>query len=445
MRYKSKKYFFTKFRALTLLLPAIFLLVFFPFQKECLGKIYIDIDSPSGQKFEIAIPDFTNLGDKAGSPGLAAGLREVIVNDLELSGYFNSMDRDSFLEDNAHPIAMKNIRFKNWSVIGADFLLKAGYVSIGRSLELEVRLFDVFSGRQILGKKILGGADRYRYMMHRIGDEIIRVLTGHKSIFLTKLAFVSNSSGHKEIYVCDYDGHNAKRITSDKSIALLPGWSPDGKRLLYNSYKDGGPKLYIKAIDSGAVKMLSGRSGLNTGASWAPDGKKIALTLSHKGDADIFLIGLNGMIKRRLTQHWGIDVSPTFSPDGRKIAFTSSRSGSPQIYVMDLTNGRQDRLTFQGKYNTSPSWSSLNRIAFTSMNNGVFDIFTMDVRGGRLRKLTGGSGNNEDPCWSPDGKYIVFSSNRHGNYDLYLMNANGQNQRKITSLKGEQTAPSWNH
>jgi len=436
--------FYIRNTGFSILWFGILVVIIFIFSGESFGRIYIDINAPSVQKFNIAIPDFKNLSKNNEHPELSTKLPGVISNDLDLSGYFNPMDKEAFLEENDVSLTLENIRFKDWSVIGAELLLKGSYACIGRSLEVEIRLFDVFWGRQILGKRFLGDISHYRHLMHRVGNEIIQKLTGHPGIFLTKLAFVGNASGHKEIYICDYDGHNAKRITSDRSIALLPRWSSDGKKIMYNSYKDGGgPMLYMKDIVSGTIKRISARSGLNTGASWSPGNKKVALTLSRKGNPNIYMIDLNGKIIKQLTSHWGINVSPAFSPDGNKIAFVSNRSGSPQIYVLDLIRGTQERLTFEGNYNTSPSWSSLNRIAFTSMNRGCFDIWTMDADGSRLRKLTEDQGNNEDPCWSPDGRYIVFSSNRTGRYHSYIMNGNGQNQRRITFLKGDQTAPSW--
>jgi len=411
-----------------------------------LGRIYIDIDRPSIQRIQIAIADFKNHSDQKEHPELTTVLPGVISNDLDLSGYFSPMDKAAFLEDNHSSFSPGSIRFKDWSVIGAELLLKGRYTCIGRSLEVEAMLFDVFSGRQILSRRLLGKIKKYRYLMHRLGNEIIYLLTRHKGMFLSRLTFVGNSTGHKEIYVCDYDGHNVHQITFDKSIALLPRWSPSGDKIIYNSYRDGGPMLYIKDMASGVDRRISARKGLNIGASWAPDGKSVALTLSHGDNPDIYTIDLNGKIIKRLTKYWGIDVSPSFSPDGKKVAFVSNRLGSPQIYIRDPQLGKEERLTFfEGKYNTSPSWSRLNCIAFSGMNKGRFDIYRINADGSNLRKLTKNRGNDEDPCWSPDGRYIVFSSNRDGRYHLYIMNADGQNQRRITSNKGDQTSPSWSH
>jgi len=424
-------------------LTCILFIILILFPGTGFGRIYIDINAPSIPKFNIAIPDFRCIGGDKTHSELSKKLSDVISNDLDLSGYFNPMDKEAFLEDDTEELDGAGIRFRSWSVIGAELLLKGGYACVGRQLEVEIRLFDIYSGRQIVGKRALGSITRYRHLMHRLSNEIILALTGRKGAFLTKLAFVGNATGHKEIYVCDFDGHNARQITADKSIALLPRWSPDGKKIVYNSYKDGWANLYLEDIASGAVRRVSGRSGLNIGACWAPNGKELVLTLSYKGTPDIFIINLHGKIIKPLVNHWGIDVSPAFSPDGGKIAFVSNRSGSPQIYVLDIQSGKVKRLTFEGKYNTSPAWSSLNRIAFTSMMNGNFDLFSMDADGGGVRRLTHNQGNNEDPCWSPGGRYIAFSSNRKGSYHIYIMNFNGQNHSQITFQQGDQTAPSW--
>ena len=417
--------------------------LFFLFPGAAFGRIYIDVNAPSTPKFSIATPDFKDLGVDKKHSELSKKMPEVIANDLDLSGYFSPMDKAAFLDEKGGGLTSKEINFKDWSVIGAELLLTGGYTCIGSRLEVEVRLFDVFWGRQIIGQRALGDISSYRHLMHRVSNEIIRKLTGRNGISLTKLAFVGDVTGNREIYVCDYDGFNVRPITRDKNIAILPRWSPDGKKIAYNSYKDGGPMLYLKNIASGAVRRISGRSGLNIGASWAPDGREIALTMSHKGNPDIFTIDLKGKILKQLVKHWGIDVSPAFSPKGDRIAFVSNRSGSPQIYILDILSGNVERLTYEGRYNTSPSWSARDQIAFASMKGGSFGICTIDAAGGGLRRLTENAGNNEDPCWSPDGRYMMFSSNRDGRYHIYIMNANGHNQRRITSTKGNQTAPSW--
>ena len=425
------------------------------------GRIFIDIDEPGIQKINIAIPDFKNFSGRKEHQELETGFPEIIYNDLDLSGYFIPMEKEAFLDEDGPFLTADNIRFKNWSIIGTELLLKGGFTPMGRSVEVEVRLYDAFRARQILGKKLLGKMDEYRTLGHRIANEIVFAITGYKGLFLSKFVFVNkhltkvNNKERpiKEIYICDFDGHNIKQITSDNGIALLPEWSPNEQSVVYTSYKDGGPMLYEKDLRSGRVRRLSGRKGLNAGPCWTADGKRIALTLTQDDNQDIFLIDLRGRILERYTNNEAIDVAPTFSPDGTKMAFVSDRSGTPQIWVKDLQNRQkgEERLTYPGvgdnafesKYNSSPDWSSRNQIVFSGDSDTGRDIFTINPDGSHLRRLTANNGFNEDPSWSPDGRYIVFCSNRDGGYHLYIMNSNGFNQRRINFYKGEQTAPSW--
>jgi len=408
------------------------------------GRLYVDITAPSMRRISIAIPDFKYVGNKNERPGLSSKLRGIISNDCDLSGYFKPLDKGSFIEGPDSGITRDSVRFKDWSVIGAELLLKGGYECIGQQLKVVVRLFDVFSGKQLFGKRALGSVERARYLMHRLGDDIILTLTGHPGPFLTKMAFVGTSTGHKEIYLSDYDGHNLKQITRYNTITLSPRLSPLGDRMIYTSFRNSSTVLFMHDVIKGLVEKISDRKGLNIAAAWKPNGKELALTLTISGNPDIFLIDITGKILKRLTKNWGIDVSPTFSPDGKRMAFVSNRSGSPQIYVLDLITNQIERLTFEGNYNTSPAWSKLDRIAFAGSSDGNFDIFTISPDGKDLQRITQDQANNEDPCWSPDGRYIAFSSNRTGdNYHIFIANANGQNQRQLTFLRGGQLSPSW--
>jgi TolB protein len=408
------------------------------------AKISIDINSPAIQRIRIAIPNFKDQTPEKGQPELASALPEIISNDLDLSGYFLPMDKTAFLEQNNSSLTPEGINFKNWTVIGTDVLLKAGYTCIGNNnIEVEIRLYDAFLEKEVLGKKFLGKLDGTRTLMHRIANEIISTITGTNGMFLSRLVFVNNSTGSKEIYISDFDGNNPTRITSYKSISLLPKWSPQGDRIVFTSFKDGDPMLFLMDISSGQIRKIS-KTGLIGGACWKADGNALALTVNSGGNEDIITTDMEGKVLEQLTDHWGIDVSPTFSPDGTKMAFVSNRSGNPQIYIKDLQSGNEERITFDLKYCTSPTWSKTGKIAFTAMDDGACDIYTINPDGSNQRRLTQETGNNEDACWSPDGRYIVFSSNRDGgDYHLYIMNANGQNQRRITFLKGEDTAPSW--
>jgi TolB protein len=421
------------------------LFIIFGAQNEALAKISIDINAPSIQKILIAVPDFKNLTPAKGHPEFTTDLPGIISGDLDLSGYFAPLDKAAFIEKDSGTLTSEGINFKNWTVINADLLLKAGYTTVGdNNIEVELHLYDTFQEKEVLGKKFLGKIDSTRPLMHRIANEIISAITGTKGMFLSRFAFVNNQTGNKEIYMCDFDGKGVEKVTTYKSITLLPKWSPQGDKIAFNSYKDGVLALYLMDLSTRNAQRVSGKNVTGIGACWLPDGSKLATSLNKNGNRDIYTIDLNGNVVQQLTTHWADDLSPAFSPDGSKMAFVSNRSGNPQIYVKDLQTGNDERITFDLKYCTSPVWSQTNKIAFASMNDSKFDIYIINSDGSNMKKLTDSSGNNEDPCWSPDGRFLVFSSNRDGGgYHLYLMNANGENQRRLTFLKGEDTEPSW--
>jgi TolB protein len=409
------------------------------------AKIYIDIYSPSARKLPIAIAHFKNLGTTPDKENISSKLQEVITHDLEISGFFQIIDPKSFIENSQRAgITSDKINWSDWSTIGAEALVKGGLSLEGKNLMVEGRLFDVIQGKFITGKRYFGKVDDLRLMAHKLVNEIIYQLTGEKSIFETRIAFVSTASGKKEIYLMDVDGENCQKITSHRSICLSPAWSPDGKKLAFTSYRRGNPDIYLKDIFYGNEKIISQEKGLNISPAFSPDGKKIAVTLSvDDGNSELFLIDLEGHKIDRLTTNWGVDVSPAFSPDGKKIAFVSDRSNSPQIYSLTVEDKSVKRLTFEGTYNASPEWSPRgDKIAFSSMTGNKFNIYTMDPDGGNVQRLTI-QGSNEDPSWSPNGRYLVFNSDREGSKKLYIMLANGENQRRITSGKGENTSPAW--
>jgi TolB protein len=414
-------------------------------QGEALAKISIDINAPSIQRILIAIPDFKNLAPLKGHPEFATDLQEVIAGDLDLSGYFAPLDKTAFIDKEGATLTPESINFKNWTVINADLLLKAGYTIVGENnIEVEIRLYDTFQEKEVLGKKYLGKLDSTRPLIHRIANEIITAITGTKGMFLSRFAFVNNQTGNKEIYICDFDGKNVEQITRYKSISLLPRLSPQGDKITFNSYKDGSLSLYLMDMTTRSTRRISGKNETGIGACWMQDGTRVATSLSRNGNRDIFIIDLEGNVVQQVTTHWADDLSPSFSPDGSRMAFVSNRSGNPQIYVKDLQTGNEERITFDLKYCTSPVWSQANKIAFAAMSDGNFDIFIINPDGSNMKRLTQENSNNEDPCWSPDGRFLVFSSNRDGGgYHLYLMNVNGQNQRRLTVLKGQDTAPSW--
>ena len=405
---------------------------------------YIDISNPFLRKIPLAIPLFKNETGTQEEKHLSESSADLLASSLEFTGYFKLLDRGAFLFDpQKDGVLTPQINFANWTVIGSELLITGLFKEVGGDITMELRLFDTFKARRIIGKKYSGKKADQRLMVHRFCSEVIKYLTDHRGVFGSKIAFVSSGSGNKEIYSCAFDGYNPQQVTRSHSISLFPAWSADGRYLAYTSYKNGKPDIFIKNLAEMQETSIS-QKGLNITPAWVPGKFELAATLSFSGDQEIYLLTGSGKVIKRLTNIRGIDISPTWSPDGKKFAFVSNRAGTPQIYVQELASGKVRRLTYEGRYNTQPNWSPQgDKIAYASVIDGRRNIVVMDLDGQEPLQLTHESGDNEAPSWSPDGSLIVFSSNREGPFRIYVMTSFGTDQRRLLVMTGEQTNPKW--
>jgi TolB protein len=404
----------------------------------------IDITKPFLRKIPLAIPLFktsTGGGEEKNQSEKAA---DFLSDTLDFTGYFKILDRGAFLFDpERNDVTLANLNFQNWTVVGAELLITGYYELNNDTVSVELRLFDTFKARRVLGKKYSGSLASQRDIILRFCSDVINYLTGSNGIFGSKIAFVSNGTGNKEIYTCEFDGYNPRRLTNNNTITLFPAWSTDGNWMAFTSYKDGNPDLYVRNLSQGEDTKIS-KQGINITPAWVPKKQELAATLSFSGDQEIYLLTGSGKIIKRLTNSRGIDVSPSWSPDGNQFAFVSDRSGSAQIYVQDLVSGKVRRLTYEGSKNTQPSWSPRgDKIAYTSESGGGHDIFVIGLDGQDPVQLTYDSRDNEAASWSPDGSLIAFSSSREGPFRIYVMTAYGTDQRRLLVMAGEQTNPKW--
>lgn len=402
------------------------------------------IIGPGAERYPIAVSPLKNLESGADGKQFSEGIADTIARDLTLSGWFRVLDRSAYIEDAQRTgITLGSFDFQDWSVLGAEALIKGGFIPKGEDLLVELRLFDVFQGKEVVGKRYTGKAKDFRRIAHKFADEVIFQFTRVRGVFDTRIAYVSTAAGRfKELYVSHLDGSEKMQVTHNRTINLSPAWTPDGRSILYTSYKQGGPGLYVFDLFAGKDTKFSSRGGLS--GRWSPDGRLAAVSLERDGNTDVYLLDRSGKTVRRLTDDMAIDVSPTWSPDGNHLAFVSNRSGTPQIYILEVASGKTRRLTYSGGYNTSPDWSPKgDRIAYTGRYDGRFEIVAIDAQGGDPMLLTSNSGDNEDASWSPDGRFLLFASNRRGRYQIHVMQANGENQQRLTASGGDDTNPSW--
>jgi len=401
---------------------------------------YIEVSVPGNRQLKLAVE--TALSPAGSSaPDAARNSSEVIANDMNMAGVV--IAESHALQPSAGNVSLAEVNYAPWLTAGFDMLVRSELSLQGDRLTVEYRLFDVINRKMITAKRYLGAAKDLRRFSHSFADEILRALTGEKGVFTTRIAYVSTQSGNKEIYVMDWDGYNPLPLTKNGSINLNPDFSPDGREIIFTSYKRRNPDLYRRALSSPVEVLLSNRKGLNITGNWSPDGGKIALAMSKDGDAEIYTIEKDGNRPTRLTINPALDLYPAWSPDGKQIAFVSDRLGKPQIFIMKESGGDVRRLTTTGGYNVNPRWSPKgDKIAYSRMVNGGFQIFTIAADGTSDSQLTT-EGSNENPAWSADGRFICFSSVRGSGNGVYVMRADGSGQKKVSIAKGTYFQPAW--
>ena len=409
------------------------------------SDVYINLAGRSGQdQVALGMPPFIAERTGSGEEALAARkIQEIIRQDLLFSRYVAiSQDGPPFTGANAKSISAQ------WKTRGSGWLLTGKASLAAPKIAVTIQLINLDSGEAAFERYYRQDQQYLRSSGHRIADDIVRALTGKPGIAHTQIAFSGLVSGHKEIFIMDYDGENLKQLTRDGSIDLLPRFSPSLKQLAYTSYKAGNPDLYLLDLERGQTRLLSREQGLNIAGGFSPDGSQLLMTMSAQKNPNVYLKTLSDGSLTRLTQHFGVDTSPTFSPDGAQVAFVSDRSGNPQIYVMALATQKAKRLTHNMNWCDSPAWSPTGEWVVFAGRYDVhdkMDIFLVDLTGNQVRQLTHGEGSNEDPSWAPDGRFIAFSSNRAGHSEIFVMDADGSAPHKLAETPMATFTPTWSH
>ena len=348
--------------------------------------------------------DMLNISVKpfAGPDAAIAG--KVVANDLDLSGLFSIGIPER-----------------------ANFIISA--TASGGSLQ---GLVTDNRGTAVLQKTYSANT---RTAAHQFSDDIVATLVDGKGIASSKIVFVSNRSGAKEIYSADYDGANQRQITQDRAISVAPAISPDGLKLAYTGYQSGYADIYNVDIVSGSRSKILNFPGTNSGACFSPEGSRIACSLSKDGNPELYIVAANGSGARRLTRTRGVESSPSWSPDGAEIIYSSDERGGPQLYRISAAGGAARLVSTGYGYCTEPSWSpDGKKIAFT-VRQGGFAIAIMDLASGASRIVAEG----QDPAWGADSRHIIYSD---GSSIMLLDTIKGRRTPVVSGL-GKVSEPSW--
>ncbi len=289
-----------------------------------------------------------------------------------------------------------------------------------------------------------------------------------------RIAFmVKDSKGHRQTWVAGPHLEGAKQVTHGPADSGWAVWSPEGKKLAFDSNRaDPNPKDSVAVNDiftmnpdgSGGTK-LTDSVGASSDAAWSPDGSLITFD-ADRGDPGskqgIYTMRSDGRGLRRVTVRppgYEVDVSPRFSPDGKRLVFTRFRGkGCPEpycpseqaaLFIVALDGTGLRRLTTFAIHVGDADWSpDARRIVFEGYPDGPYgDVYVIGANGRHLRNLTRDSDGQADPVWSPDGTKILFLDNRvvqgRGRTGLATMRPDGSRRSFISAKNVEAHQPDW--
>ena len=265
-------------------------------------------------------------------------------------------------------------------------------------------------------------------------------------------------------------------------------WSPDGKRLIFQSTRGDlkCDQIFIMNADGSDQHMVSTGKGRTTCGYFLPDGNHILYASTHLGgDAcppaadrskgyvwavyssyDIFTAKDDGTDLKRLTEAEGYDAEATVNWKAKKIIYTSLASGDLDLWTMKLDGSGKKRLTESYGYDGGPVFSrdgkkvvwrgghpadeaAKQKYAALLKDNLTspmkMELFISDADGKHIKQLTDFNCASFAPTFTPDGKQILFSTNKNNcdgrKFELFMINTDGTGLRQITDFGGFTSFP----
>lgn len=217
-----------------------------------------------------------------------------------------------------------------------------------------------------------------------------------------QIAYDAYADNGSHIFIMDSDGSNVTQITKT-AYNFSPAWNPTGNKL---AFEKGSEIMDIYTIDTDgsnlqSVIVTSGYSEDNP--DWSPDGSRILYESYEDGDLEIYSVKADGTGRQQVTINSVRDSEGEWSPDGNKITFIQEAAGSsPIVYTANSDGTGITELTkTKGLGVSSPSWApGGDQIAYSVQSDGVYQIYIYSLDQDSLVYTPWVQGNDREPDWN---------------------------------------------
>jgi Tol biopolymer transport system component len=163
------------------------------------------------------------------------------------------------------------------------------------------------------------------------------------------------------IWIANADGSSPRRVTTGiattSAFDTNSRWSPNGKWLVFTRVRNENRSAIFKVrIDGTGLKQLTPWRLSADNASWSPDGSKLLYNTYHEPqpgkDSNVFTMRPNGTHVVSLThlKHGnGQAYAGSWAPDGRWIVFHKETTSVDELFTMDAHGHHARRLTHLGR------------------------------------------------------------------------------------------------
>jgi Tol biopolymer transport system component len=139
--------------------------------------------------------------------------------------------------------------------------------------------------------------------------------------------------GNFDLWMHEVARNSSIRFTFDPAQDLLPVWSPDSRRIFFDSLRGAGGLYEKDASSATEEKLLLKAAPGEELFPWSFDGRHLLYSVrGPKGKRDLWALSVDGEHKPFLATDFD-EGRGQFSPDGRWVAYESNESGCYEIYV----------------------------------------------------------------------------------------------------------------